>query len=154
MNCCRPNPNFICHAVSIPFKREGTGELSMPPQMFCGTALVSIPFKREGTCEHCQAEVWRLFVRGFNSLQTGRHVWTGTHQCHQKVWWQEFQFPSNGKARVNTGLRMTPPRRELCFNSLQTGRHVWTFYQLGEAGFLPLNVSIPFKREGTCERGF
>ena len=63
---------------------------------------VSIPFKREGTGE-----------RRFN--------------FGDKYGVKVFQFPSNGKARVNYR------------------RMAW---QLGISG----NVSIPFKREGTGEQ--
>ena len=90
--------------VSIPFKREGTCEHPRPPDDQ-GWVLeqVSIPFKREGTCEH---------VRYGNIKQNPK---------------AKFQFPSNGKARVNLSK--------------------------GKGLLLATNdVSIPFKREGTCEQ--
>ena len=63
--------------VSIPFKREGTCELVNARRTHTtGPRFVSIPFKREGTCEQGKAI---LTVR-------------------TRDW---FQFPSNGKARVN-----------------------------------------------------
>ncbi len=41
-------------SVSIPFKREGTGELALIAIFVA--ILVSIPFKREGTGEHGRSE--------------------------------------------------------------------------------------------------
>ena len=63
---------------------------------------VSIPFKRESTCER------EAIARRIDNIL-------------------EFQFPSNGKARVNF---------QRCRNDT------------------PYSVSIPFKRESTCELKF
>ena len=90
--------------VSIPFKREGTCK---PRTYFLirkrGVTVVSIPFKREGTCK---------------LKHSRRCINCGLLQ---------FQFPSNGKARVNE------PAKTSEVNELNT-------------------VSIPFKREGTCKQ--
>ena len=86
--------------VSIPFKREGTGELqAIRPNPQMEEITVSIPFKREGTCER------KIISGAFNRVRN----------------W--FQFPSNGKARVNLHEHGITVRR-VGFNSLQTGRHV------------------------------
>ena len=59
---------------------------------------VSIPFKRESTCER-----------------------VGTPKtCQTHLW---FQFPSNGKARVNVE-ELNVRIEAIGFNSLQTGKHV------------------------------
>ena len=91
--------------VSIPSKREGTCELARLRQgLLDGTICVSIPSKREGTCELRNDTREQLIMRTM------------------------FQFPPNGKVRVNTPITM---RQQL----------------------LPrITVSIPSKREGTCER--
>ena len=83
---------------SIPFKHGDSfkGKVRKCPK---GRKLqVSIPIKRERTCE--QESGW----------ETGRFV--------------EFQFPSNGKARVNSATPTKSIPSHPCFNSLQTGRHV------------------------------
>ena len=86
-------------SVSIPFKREGTCEQVVVEDDLDPTH-VSIPFKREGTCE-------RLNRRGIFASKDA------------------FQFPSNGKARVNTFAALNvSPGPSSSFNSLQTGRHV------------------------------
>ena len=64
---------------------------------------VSIPFKRESTCEQTTKEKLRR-----SSIM--RLAW--------------FQFPSNGKARVNFNPRGCKWIRSKSFNSLQTGKHV------------------------------
>ena len=61
--------------VSIPFKRESTCEPD-PSRQTSTQRLVSIPFKRESTCELSKRQ----------------------HKLSLKP---QFQFPSNGKARVN-----------------------------------------------------
>ena len=62
----------------------------------------------------------------FNSLQTGRHIQTGTNMY--------IAIIRNG------------------FNSLQTGRHIQTTPRYTRRG-RRTPVSIPFKREGTFRRG-
>ena len=85
--------------VSIPFKREGTGEPGLRSRKGTKRLLVSIPFKREGTGEP---------VKPF-------YYPTPTFL---------FQFPSNGKARVNEIRAQLRQIWAKSFNSLQTGRHV------------------------------
>ena len=59
-------------SVSIPFKREGTGELALIAIFVA--ILVSIPFKREGTGELIVIDLkFQVDDWSFNSLQTGRH---------------------------------------------------------------------------------
>ena len=59
--------------VSIPFKREGTCELTKTLHEAFG-GKVSIPFKREGMCELFPPCIKEDDHECFNSLQTGRHV--------------------------------------------------------------------------------
>ena len=61
--------------VSIPSKREGTCEHDAIVKDAAARLDVSIPSKREGTCE----------------LAT----------CYDAIEAYKFQFPPNGKARVN-----------------------------------------------------
>ena len=86
--------------VSIPFKRESISEPSSrtgdPP-----SGQVSIPFKRESISEHRMHTVVRyLPLYSFNSLQTGKYIWT-----------------------LRGGAE---PGRSSGFNSLQTGKYIWT----------------------------
>ena len=84
-----------------------------------------------------------------------------------------FQFPSNGKAHSDLTAPPKGGHNNFCFNSLQTGRHIQTIsiesfvpgtdmFQFPSNGkahsdispsdprrHLWVNVSIPFKREGT-----
>ena len=86
--------------VSIPFKRESISELTMIIHSAFLDALVSIPFKRESISEHTYGDSTiteyqfqfpsngkaylnfpsshvLLFTHfRFNSLQTGKHIWT------------------------------------------------------------------------------
>ena len=87
---------------------------------------VSIPFKREGTCE------------------------PDKHGNEVRIRPIKFQFPSNGKAHANLGLMVYFLVNHQSFNSLQTGRHMRT--QCHAVSDSTAEVSIPFKREGTCEQ--
>ena len=61
----------------------------------------------------------------------------------------EFPFPSNGKAHSDhTICLFYEIARTISFDSLQTGRHIQTITKLTVEVNL-VNVSIPFKREGT-----
>ena len=88
---------------------------------------VSIPFKREGTGER---RYERLDNRGN----------------------RKFQFPSNGKARVNMEETTYRNREEFLvsipFKREGTGER----YEEVPVGSALMAVSIPFKREGTGER--
>ena len=90
---------------------------------------VSIPFKRESTCEQeCRTA----------EDCTGRH---------------SFQFPSNGKARVNLqGMLTETENLTFLFQFPSNGkaRVNARFVQFGK--MTKETVSIPFKRESTCEQ--
>ena len=87
---------------------------------------VSIPFKRESVSEQVtklsSKQERRLLC--FNSLQTGKRIWTKETAADGKV--------------------------DFGFNSLQTGKHIWTKTKKGERHWNTL-VSIPFKRESVSE---
>ena len=150
-NHIRSHIHYWLIGVSIPSKREGTceqeqhkevyeqvAEFQFPPngkahannqgsfESVIDKLLVSIPSKREGTCER-----WRAVQKGndgvtsFNSLQTGRHMRTRLRKL-KRISQRMFQFPPNGKAHANTIQR---------------------YIAICEA----YHVSIPSKREGTCE---
>ena len=113
----------------------------------------------------------------FNSLQTGRYIWTlrllvgrkarGTKfqfpsngKVHldeeaeqaQNGIFEGFQFPSNGKVHLDMGIKPMGLDIDPSFNSLQTGRYIWT--QRPEfIKAMVASVSIPFKREGTSGLG-
>ena len=84
----------------------------------------------------------------FNSLQTGKHRETN-HVLSVGTMFCPFQFPSNGKARGNSRLRVMMKQNSLLssFDSLQTGKHAET----GEC--FPVAQSTPFKRE-SMGKGF
>ena len=63
-------------AVSIPFKREGTSGLRGRRKAAAPRSFVSIPFKREGTSGLEHESLFRFYRFCFNSLQTGRYIWT------------------------------------------------------------------------------
>ena len=65
----------------------------------------------------------------FNSLQTGRHMWTEDNWFKIMSFIGWFQFPSNGKAHANKLTENVISGICDGFNSLQTGRHMWTFSQ-------------------------
>ena len=118
-----------------------------------GSGKVSIPFKREGSFRPKPAEeVDAPEKRGFNSLQTGRHIQTHHYGAVCKLKPSQvsipfkregsfrlvanantigvnymFQFPSNGKAHSDEQYLKTPVGRFVRFNSLQTGRLIQTF---------------------------
>ena len=138
-------------------------------------SIVSIPFKRESISERRLEHLWRFTERSFNSLQTGKHIWTRNHMTHAiqvervsipfkresisepkklaeivNTLSAKFQFPSNGKAYLNPSL-IPPSPRSPSFNSLQTGKHIWTSYIMALYDNR-IQVSIPFKRESISER--
>ena len=111
--------------VSIPFKREGTCELIAFAPDFT-LIVVSIPFKREGTCELLGNLFRSDYEVEFQFPSNGKARVNAT-AAESRRNRSTFQFPSNGKARVNS-----------CCNNRQV--------------FHRRRVSIPFKREGTCEQ--
>ena len=116
--------DVVCR-VSIPFKREGTCELhSHEPRSATKDKIVSIPFKREGTCEHPRCVGYGISGHSV-SIPFKREGTCERLNVFPIFSNGAFQFPSNGKARVNL--------EKNCFRAAKT-------------------VSIPFKREGTCEQ--
>ena len=89
---------------------------------------VSIPFKRESTCEQM------LIAIGF------------------KFDTYLFQFPSNGKARVNFIVRTRLKSQPILFQFPSNGKARVNGLCRKLKTILPGFVSIPFKRESTCER--
>ena len=141
--------------VSIPFKRESISELHiLPTHWHIGLFWVSIPFKRESISElgsysdtpygrveegfqfpsngkaylNAQAHSYsrRSSYHRFNSLQTGKHIWTNSEQYSLCFAQEKFQFPSNGKAYLNRKAPLQCLGHHSGFNSLQTGKHIWT----------------------------
>ena len=62
--------------VSIPFKRESTFKRNSGSPHHRHWIAVSIPFKRESTFKRVKfvTTVWWQWRKGFNSLQTGKHI--------------------------------------------------------------------------------
>ena len=108
--------------VSIPFKREGTCE-----QIYYDEdgdeEYVSIPFKREGTCEQFEVEI-SVTVRVEFQFPSNGKARVNEIMFKKAFIGTQFQFPSNGKARVNACCEKFRSAGKPCFNSLQTGRHV------------------------------
>ena len=82
-----------------------------------------IPFKREGTGEPVSGiyELSEPIVFQFPSNGKAR-VNISSPDIEDRIP-QGFQFPSNGKAHVNA-QRLHHRGNNKCFNSLQTGRHM------------------------------
>ena len=103
--------------------------------------------------------IWTLALVGcdeattmsFNSLQTGKRIWTDYGSNCGGCFATQFQFPSNGKAYLNSG-KVSLERREISFNSLQTGKRIWT-KKACLVEIVKTMVSIPFKRESVSEPG-
>ena len=146
----RMNALKISAIVSIPFKRETISKAyrstALPKSVNCFNSLQTGNHiqRNDGTLK-----LTDIIEVGFNSLQTGNHIQSMVQQFTSERW-DEFQFPSNGKAypkRFEIGIikrseRYTvsiPFKREgiskaesvhswrsllRCFNSLQTGRHI------------------------------
>ena len=62
---------------------------------------VSIPFKRESVSEPLAIAIALVGCGGFNSLQTGKRIWTLKDEKFKEADSSRFQFPSNGKAYLN-----------------------------------------------------
>ena len=136
--------------VSIPFKREGASGRPYRSRPERGGGRVSIPFKREGASGLRTNDHNRSDEKGFNSLQTGRCIWTAANeksiskalqsfnslQTGRCIWTRQrdlsnpprqvFQFPSNGKVHLDNDKESVILNQEESFNSLQTGRCIWT----------------------------
>ena len=88
---------------------------------------VSIPSKREGTCEQRQIFDARQHTE-FQFPPNGKVRVNSVLITRLKFWHvRKFQFPPNGKVRVNTNM---------C---------------IAQQATICTDVSIPSKREGTCE---
>ena len=110
---------------------------------------VSIPFKRESVSEQFQAEgVVSHTVTCFNSLQTGKRIWTkALNGCGSVTKIVSIPFkresvsePRNVETAAVKSMVSIPFKREsvsepclvqdrsvgICFNSLQTGKRIWT----------------------------
>ena len=143
-----------CNCVSIPFKRESVSQVERRRTCCALRGIVSIPFKRESVSQaFTYPEVRPPFADGFNSLQTGKCIssgslWKSTGRSSLSVSipfkresvsqgdilqsvmeMTEFQFPSNGKVYLK-------PLSKYIKNSRR-----------GESPF----VSIPFKRESVSQ---
>ena len=110
---------------------------------------VSIPFKRESVSERWVFSPYWLLWPCFNSLQTGKRIWTKSEMVKLALA-QVFQFPSNGKAYLNCTICVRC-RNRLSFNSLQTGKRIWTRQSHLLRQSTTHHVSIPFKRESVSE---
>ena len=136
--------------VSIPFKREGVSGHEIIDSLN-DPELVSIPFKREGVSGLVIGAVVRYrkgkfqfpsngkvyldstgfwanapIVTSFNSLQTGRCIWTGDTDLTVTVRYECFNSLQTGRC-IWTGTRSgVTGQRGISFNSLQTGRCIWT----------------------------
>ena len=70
------------------------------------TSFVSIPFKRESVSEREACKASGRFAKSFNSLQTGKRIWTSQMLEKHILYMLKFQFPSNGKAYLNQDVRL------------------------------------------------
>ena len=73
----------------------------------------------------------------------------GLPKSHLQV--SKFQFPSNGKARVNAWYLWRGKPSRLLFQFPSNGKARVNPDRTWGAGWVEILVSIPFKRESTCE---
>ena len=130
-------------------------------------ACVSIPFKRESVSELTAYANWHRHGVSFNSLQTGKRIWTNSQADRQpqhfvfqfpsngkaylnaliKMAVNEdpyvFQFPSNGKAYLNSRWPVSCRRIRISFNSLQTGKRIWTLWPRCRLPFVGWKFQFP-----------
>ena len=142
-------------SVSIPFKRESISEQKGDKNEKHHYERVSIPFKRESISELCwrttkerrhagkfqfpsngkaylngkNFEIFPVRDRNsFNSLQTGKHIWTPAMLVSGKLTQNRFNSLQTGKhIWTHSHSHLCQPQSRVCFNSLQTGKHIWTF---------------------------
>ena len=138
--------------VSIPFKRESVSEPKEGRAWI--VALEKFQFPSNGKAYLNIKGRLPLIVKlqSFNSLQTGKRIWTEifimkknkralvsipfkresvSELLYISSWSKKdktFQFPSNGKAYLNSNRIVEPheKQRYISFNSLQTGKRIWT----------------------------
>ena len=91
---------------------------------------------------------WQIY--GFNSLQTGKHIWTSPDNPKRVTGRVSIPYKreSTSELRSMKGTKDGPK----CFNSLQTGKHIWTVEYPSQVDVNA--VSIPYKRESTSEQRF
>ena len=144
--------NEVLTGVWFQFPSNGKAYLNwIRKKVVIPTTSVSIPFKRESISELTQENIGWIFSLCFNSLQTGKHIWTDCDVDGSYYYYSVFQFPSNGKAYLNIEKRQPAVSYEnrfqfpsngkaylnltttfqisgwiIGFNSLQTGKHIWT----------------------------
>ena len=143
-------PMFL---VSIPFKREGVSGRRRSRGGISSEHSVSIPFKREGVSglDRGYKTSERLVTTSFNSLQTGRCIWTDRGYKTSERLKPSFNSLQTGRCIwTRAKIRKNPPA---CFNSLQTGRCIWTTFTVSRGSTSVPLVSIPFKREGVSGPG-
>ena len=159
-------------AITFPFPSNGKAD----PKFFHISMVLELTttcFHSLQTGKRIQRHGCRTskgYWKSFNCLQTGKRIQrltlttdftkhTGVsipfkRESGSKGWpWQPtsqstqgFQFPSNGKADPKTGRRGFRLARKWSFNSLQTGKRIQSI-TTDCHGYLPVRVSIPFKRE-------
>ena len=113
--------------VSIPFKREGTFRRTLEVALReIDVMMFQFPSNGKAHSDPHQARNGGRIDKGFNSLQTGRHIQTLTRKERLLFMLKKFQFPSNGKAHSDFVLTASVFAAPSCFNSLQTGRHIQT----------------------------
>ena len=136
--------------VSIPFKRESVSEPGDIPSQ--GHWHVS-GFNSLQTGKRIWTEKEMLDLRlrqGFNSLQTGKRIWT----ClgYRKRYCPGFQFPSNGKAYLNWKKYRQPQVSKRRFQFPSNGKAYLNWGGTIALAITHLRVSIPFKRESVSEQ--
>ena len=111
------------------------------------TTDVSIPFKREGTCKPT-GDLYRKNSVEFQFPSNGK-ARVNDFELIQSILKTMFQFPSNGKARVNSA-RETYSGYAVRFQFPSNGKARVNCESKTRMS-ARFDVSIPFKREGTCK---
>ena len=137
----------------FPFPSNGKAHVHRPhPQAWHTT--IWFPFPSNGKAHvHAYGRVGIIHTDCFHSLQTGKHMCTGSRarnlvlanclfpfpsngkaHVHKTKWefsgvakGQKFPFPSNGKAHVHYTPTADEDEEQDGFHSLQTGKHMCTY---------------------------
>ena len=83
---------------------------------------VSIPFKREGTCEHRVDVLVDKPKQEFQFPSNGKARVNAFYSNNIPIKGEEFQFPSNGKARVNAESQIRLGGKEWTFQFPSNGK--------------------------------
>ena len=154
VNAVQYAPSTLCQS-GFQFPSNGkarVNKIGKPSRFTVSRTNVSIPFKRESTCELFGAPKVAVDIIKFQFPSNGKaRVNEELTASGDNGRYIQFQFPSNGKARVNCYHRK---ELRVCTSvSIPFKRESTCELSLSSIDPTSISaVSIPFKRESTCER--